>query len=1081
MAGCGGKRTAYSPQFQSSTWQTTTTTTRAASSTTATTNSNTPTATAPSNQPTSTTTALPRPPYTTAMFTASAATYPAYSSITSPTSLTTSTTRPHSPTTNTSDHARNQHNDPRQEHTVYNCNNGYVASTKENKNNGRNDATVNILYANARSILNKIDLVRSTIASDKPDLLLICESWTNSSITNGYLSIDNYELVQRLDRQDTNIGFGGGLLIYKKNGTNFTPLDTDITKNFSQAAGVSLKMGNKDDMSLFLFYRPHRMYDNTSTSDNNQELINILHNAKKPWVAVGDFNFKDINWDTRTGPAMVQPFINLLDDDFIEQLVNFPTHRSGSTLDLILASNDNIVSNITDEGPIGNSDHSALSFRIRTTENLEEPPKQRWNWNRQNHAGFKRDLQTWATEFLRNWQHRCTEENWLVFKNKIHELMTTHIPKSSPRPRNSPHWMTPEIKQLLNRKRRCWRAYTQHRNLQKYNEHEEISTKIKRAVRDAKRKQEMRISKSSNQKDLYRYIADSKKHRTKIGPLCINGIQVEDKQQMCNSFNQYFSSVFTTEQIPIPNCNKLKPEIPPLGQLKIEESEVLDAIKQLKRHTSPGPDMIYASILQDHAKTISKILATIFQQSIDTGQIPKDWKEANVTPIHKKGKTNHTANYRPISLTSIPCRLLERLIKNHIVRYLDCHNLINNSQFGFRKGRSCQLNLLAYLELVTKWVDEGSNVDMIYLDFAKAFDKVPHQRLLKILQAHGIYGNTLIWIKDWLHGRRQKVVQEGTESDPLDVTSGVPQGSVLGPLLFIIYINIMDTELTNDIADIISKFADDTKVGSKVNSKADHDKLQQALNELGNWAKKWQMQFNESKCKVLHFGDNKSVDQFQYTLNDVLLEKCRTETDIGVNICTNLKPSEHIDITVRKANSMLGQLSRAFHYKTKKTWIRLYKTYVRPLLEYSTSVWSPGNLGDIEKLEKVQERALKQCTQLNHLSYLEKLQECELQTLESRRKRADLIQVWKIFNKKDNVSEETWFSRFNENDRNTRNRADHHNIRIPACNKTVRSNFFSIRAAHAWNSLPTELKEKQSLPSFKLAYDKWNQTNNALQ
>ena len=350
---------------------------------------------------------------------------------------------------------------------------------------------------------------------------------------------------------------------------------------------------------------------------------------------------------------------------------------------------------------------------------------------------------------------------------------------------------------------------------------------------------------------------------------------------------------------------------------------------------------------------------------------------------------------------------------------------------------------------------------------------------MKVLESHGIKGKPLNWIREWLSDRVQKVVIEGHESVPMNVTSGVPQGSVLGPLLFIVYINVMDIELDVGLAEILSKFADDTKVGSIVDNEQQQSHLQTALDQLSLWANKWQMMFNESKCKVLHFGTRNK--KYHYSLNQVQLEESVLERDIGVNISNDLKPSSHVDIIVKKANSMLGQLSRAFSFKNKAIWTRLYKTYVRPLLEYSPAAWSPWNQADIEKLEKVQERALKQCSELNNLSYNEKLQICGLTSLHDRRIRADHIQVWKILNRLDDVPEDTWFTRYREEDRRTRNRTDQTSLRIPNHNREVRRNFFSIRAASAWNQLPTEVRNQPSLTQFKSSLDTHTSTGARMQ
>ena len=195
---------------------------------------------------------------------------------------------------------------------------------------------------------------------------------------------------------------------------------------------------------------------------------------------------------------------------------------------------------------------------------------------------------------------------------------------------------------------------------------------------------------------------------------------------------------------------------------------------------------------------------------------------ANVTPVFKKGSRSTLTNYRPISLTSLPCKIFESILKEKIVEHLDTHRLLNDSQHGFISHKSCTSNLLEYLEFVTNAIDSGQNVDSIYLDFSKSFDKVPHKRLLLKLCSFGISGKILKWISEWLQGRMQRVVASGYKSSWANVLSGVPQGSVLGPLLFIMYINDLDSSVKCGI----SKFADDTKIFQAISSEDGHNTLQ---------------------------------------------------------------------------------------------------------------------------------------------------------------------------------------------------------------------------------------------------------------
>ena len=243
----------------------------------------------------------------------------------------------------------------------------------------------------------------------------------------------------------------------------------------------------------------------------------------------------------------------------------------------------------------------------------------------------------------------------------------------------------------------------------------------------------------------------------------------------------------------------------------------------------------------------------LFQASISTGKVPQQWKDAKVAAVFKKGSRGKPGNYRQISLTSQVCKLNESIIRDHMIDHLIINNLIKPSQHGFMPKRSCQTNLLEFLDKIFEMIDEGNSVDIVYLDFSRAFDKVPHNKLIQKLEAHGITGSVQEWIKSWLKDRTQWVEIQGAKSRPGKVRSGVPQGSILGPVLFVIYINDLDDDI---IIDILRKFADDTKQANKIRNQADADSFQVSLNKLLDWSKTWGMLFNIDKCKILHCGRN---------------------------------------------------------------------------------------------------------------------------------------------------------------------------------------------------------------------------------
>ena len=269
-------------------------------------------------------------------------------------------------------------------------------------------------------------------------------------------------------------------------------------------------------------------------------------------------------------------------------------------------------------------------------------------------------------------------------------------------------------------------------------------------------------------------------------------------------------------------------------------------------------------------KTVEQIstpLTHVLNMSLQEGMVPLEWKEANSIPLFKKGSRNKSVNYRPVSLTSVICKLLEKIIRDHMTDFLVKHKLINPSQHGFLKARSCLTNLLCFFEEITKWLDEGSPVDIIYLDFQNAFDKVPHQRLILKLKSHGMGNSVINWIDLWLTDRRQRVVVDGEVSSWKSVLSGVPLGSVLGPILFLVYIDDLEEEVTGNIL----KFADDTKLLRKTKAIGDKQKLQDDIDKLVRWSEKWQMLFNFGKCKCLHTGPGDTG--MNYEMGGTILSK----------------------------------------------------------------------------------------------------------------------------------------------------------------------------------------------------------------
>lgn len=354
-----------------------------------------------------------------------------------------------------------------------------------------------------------------------------------------------------------------------------------------------------------------------------------------------------------------------------------------------------------------------------------------------------------------------------------------------------------------------------------------------------------------------------------------------------------------------------------------------------------------------------------------------------------------------------------------------CHGNIENNQSKIQEHVEFYLKRLG-----TDLVDEGHAVDVLYLDFAKAFDKVPHGRLIAKCKGLGIDGKVLAWIQEWLSGCQQRVVLNGNYSGWGEVLSGVPQGSVLGPTLFVIFINDIDCAM-DVTGSHLFKFADDTKWAMGVDTEEQSRAFQEGIQRLESWSREWQMLFNSGKC----------------------LQCAKAAT---------------------RANQVLGQLARAVGYRDKDTFLNLYCVYVRPHLEYAIQSWSPWLVQDKDVLEKVQKRALKIVSNLKGRTYEERLLETNMTTLEARRVRGDLIQMYRIMSGKDDVRPSIWFhtmADFRGTGVDTRQAMGLYNVHPQESQGQVRKNFFSQRVVAPWNALPDQVKQATSVNMFKNSLD----------
>jgi hypothetical protein len=735
----------------------------------------------------------------------------------------------------------------------------------------------------------------------------------------------------------------------------------------------------------------------------------------------------------------------------------------GNTLDLILTNIPEKFIGVSNEGRLGSSDHYMILAEIEAGRCSVESKSLVRNWWKADWAAMREELEEADWSGL---EQQTASDAWATFRKKMDALVEKHVPLKPRGKPGRPPWMTRDILRLVRKKRRMWKKETGHNVSPEYRETEK---KVRNIIRNAKRNLEKKLANENNgnSKPFYSYLKSKTKSKTPVGPLKdAQGGTVSDKKKMAEMLNDYFSSVFSVEgdeEVPAAAEEEVRTR---LEDVHVDSSIVLKKVKQLKPASAPGPDGLGSLLLKELAEQIAEPLTTIFRTSLASGDVPEDWRQANVTPIFKKGTKTDPSNYRPVSLTSICCKLLESIIRDSIVDHLEDNNLIEDSQHGFVRGRSCATNLVEFFDYVTGAVDGGGAVDAIFFDFAKAFDKVPKKRLLEKLKSIGIGGVVYKWIDNWLSGRKQRVVLDGECSDWKDVTSGVPQGSVLGPVLFLIFIRDLDRAVTGQSK--LKKFADDTKVANEVKEDRGREELQNTLDKMMDWAGKWGMEFNRQKCKVMHFGANNP--KHQYSMGGQVLAETEEERDVGVTVTNNLKPGAHCSKAAKTASVVLGQIGRSFKYRDKKIFPKLYTRYVRPHLEFASVAWNPWHQKDIDALERVQKRAVNMINGLAGKTYEEKLSEIGMETLSERRKEADLVQFFKVMNGQSTVNRQNWFETAARTTNVTRMAADELCIKKPFARTDKRQNFFTVRICDMWNGLPKDIRAAKNVAHFKRNY-----------
>ena len=880
------------------------------------------------------------------------------------------------------------------------------------------------------------DLLRSSTY----DIIAISESWLNATITDAMICGGGLYSVYRRDRPT----LGGGVAILVRSSFRVT----QVVERVGEIIAVDLLGPNP--CRLVCCYRPPH-YDPiyaTALCESLSYMCDVGH----PVVVVGDFNLPDFDFPNFVCPDSViyTPFMQCFVETGLVQLIQTPT-RGNNILDLLLVTEQLSVTEVCVDAPFSSSDHSVIMFNLCSPDYIPRD-------DADGYYDFKRTAFEPFALFLSGVQwpdlfSNCVtvDDFWMVFVEVLQEGIHQYVPYKtvSCKPRH-PYY----VRKLQQKKRRLWRRRHTAGGFEAYRK---CTNDVSKAIYRAACASERRILNNGDPNALFKYVNAKRNYRSGVAPLLYEGVSAVDDHTKANVLSHTYKGFCTEDDGSLPGFVSRVPPDVQCSNVLFSEVCVLNVLKRLKPRTSRTPDGIPALLYVKLAHCLARPLCSIFEVSFRSHSLPADWLKAHVIPIFKKGDPSDPSNYRPVSLTSVACKLMEMCVNDVLMQYLSVYNLISEAQHGFLKKHSSSTQLLECIRDWSTLISAKKSIDVVYLDFAKAFNSVSHPKLLHKLRGYGITGDLLLWITAFLSDRLESVVVGNSISEYCHVTSGTPQGSILGPCLFLLYVNDLP-----DLSTVSCKmYADDVKLYCSSDEQAG---MQESLDRILLWSHVWQMSLSVPKCVVLHFWATNP--KHMYSLSGIDLVSQTNCRDLGVLMSADLKFSNHCREQVAKAFRVSNVIFRCFNTACAKSLIRAFKAYVRPLLEYCSCVWSPYLAKDIDSIECVQRyftrRLIARCG-LPPCAYVDRLILLQLEPLEVRRLRFDLVMLFKIVHE----SVDLVCSDFVTMDPNAVRLRGHHLRLLQQHSRTdFDKHVFNSRVIPIWNALDADIINTASVSCF---------------
>ena len=848
--------------------------------------------------------------------------------------------------------------------------------------------------------------------------------------------------------------------------------------------------------------------------NNISSTIHTFSTPEPDVLLLGDFNFPKAVWREGIGiqnigispeNRMLNSLIDICDTHNLSQKITFGTRPTPAgeenILDLLFTNNDDLLYNITGQAS-ALSDHYLITGTTRHNFQLssntkrspnETPLLSAFNLNKANWP----EIRSFLSKI--NWDKILKDKSNTEIIDILSAILYEALELFCPRYRNPPgrsNHIIPRDRRILFRQRSRKKKRLQKlrpdsiRAVRISIEILEIEQRLKASLEAENLTEETKAIEriSTNKKAFFSYANKYQKVKSGIGPLKVNNQLITSPANICECISTQFLSAYSTpdprQKIgnPLSFFDLNENALPSLTDIDFTEEMIEKAIDSLRANSAAGPDYISAILLKSCKKELRKPIYLLWRQSLSHNDIAKIFKHAITHPALKGNSESYLPkSYRPISLTSHLIKIFEKIIREAIVKHLMNNDLLPLNQHGFIQGRSTTSQLINQTESILRILESGSEVDTIYLDFAKAFDKVDHYILCNKLRDMRIGGRVGAWLHNFLSNRTLQVSANGALSKPAEVLSGVPQGTVLGPILFIIMISDIDCNLQSSF---LSLFADDSRISAISDSRESCETFQNELNNvIYPWAQLNKAAFNGDKFEHIHFGNNsRQFANFLDPNGNIITTKSQVK-DLGITISDDLLWSSHIDKTIAKCRKQIAWILRVFSKRDINTMRTLWISLIRPIIDYGSPIWSPkpNDYGLIDRLEGILRNFTKKVDNLQDLPYCARLRKMKLSSIQRRHERYKILYIYKIKEglvpnlPSHPLEQETFSLQFHCNPRTGTtcflpNHKQHHNPVDKA-----RESSFAITASRLWNRLPPCISNLTNLPlhAFKSKLDKF--------